>query len=528
MLEKMNTQQRILLATAVSFLFFIAYDIFLGPKQSQTVAKKDDVAVKTQPNVSTQAPQASTQETKETGSAPAVTATPQKPLVTVELPSQTILIDHLGRFEQVTMKEVKYDTEGESLHLLAPHQTHPLELRFSDQDLNEEAFEKNYNTNVAALTVTDKPQTVTLTQTLSKLFLTKEITFFPDGHYELKITLSNPYEYFVTPGYRPDVLADMITVHGLLVEKFDKTTEIIEDEDATGFESFRDATLVSSFDRYYATMFFGNDFDVWVNKVGDSDPLAFVKGAQTFKLKGYVGPKEVRTLRAIQPGLEVAVEYGIFTFMAVPTFVLLDWIYQYTGNWGWAIIIITILIRIVLFPLSAKGMISMQKLKDLAPKIKEIQAKYKGDPQKLQMHTMDLYKKHGANPLGGCLPFLLQIPVFFAIYRVLANAIELKGAEWFYISDLSVMDPYFILPVLMGASMYYQQKITPSNFTDPMQEKIFKFLPVIFTFFFFTFPAGLVLYWFVNNLLSIAQQYLINKHLDAKKLVQKAEHNEKN
>ena len=131
---------------------------------------------------------------------------------------------------------------------------------------------------------------------------------------------------------------------------------------------------------------------------------------------------------------------------------------------------------------------------------------------------MDLYKKHGANPLGGCLPLLLQIPVFFAIYRVLLNAIELKGAEWIlWIHDLSLMDQYYVLPILMGATMYLQQKITPTNFTDPLQEKIFKYLPVVFTVFFVAFPAGLTLYWFVNNLLSIAQQYAVNKMMDKQK-----------
>lgn len=125
--------------------------------------------------------------------------------------------------------------------------------------------------------------------------------------------------------------------------------------------------------------------------------------------------------------------------------------------------------------------------------------------------VMDMYKKHNANPLGGCLPMLLQIPVFFAIYRVLLNAVELQGAPWMmWVSDLSLKDPYYILPILMGASMYYQQKLTPNNFTDPMQEKVFKFLPIIFTFFFLTFPSGLVLYWFVNNLFSIAQQFIVN------------------
>jgi YidC/Oxa1 family membrane protein insertase len=139
--------------------------------------------------------------------------------------------------------------------------------------------------------------------------------------------------------------------------------------------------------------------------------------------------------------------------------------------------------------------------------------------------VMDMYKKHGANPLGGCLPMLLQIPVFFAIYRVLLNAVELQGAPWMlWVNDLSRMDSTFVLPILMGASMYYQQKLTPSNFTDPLQEKIFKFLPIIFTFFFITFPSGLVLYWFINNMFSIGQQFIVNQQFKNAKDAQIAAH----
>jgi YidC/Oxa1 family membrane protein insertase len=184
-------------------------------------------------------------------------------------------------------------------------------------------------------------------------------------------------------------------------------------------------------------------------------------------------------------------------------------------NWGISIILFVVLVRLILFPLTYRGMVSMYKLKELSPKMQELKAKYSKDPQKFQMKMMELYKKEGANPLGGCLPMLLQIPIFFAIYRVLINAIELKGASFLWINDLSSMDPYFILPVLMGLTMYLHQKITPNNFTDPMQEKIFKFLPVIFTFFFFSFAAGLVLYWTINNILSFLQQLVINKKMEA-------------
>ena len=205
-------------------------------------------------------------------------------------------------------------------------------------------------------------------------------------------------------------------------------------------------------------------------------------------------------------------------------FWLLSKFYTMFGNWGWAIVILTILIRLILSPLTYKAMISMNKLKDLAPKMKEIREKYKNDPQKMQAQVMELYRKHGANPMGGCLPMLLQIPVFFAIYRVLLNAIELQGAPWIlWIDNLAIKDPYFILPIIMGAAMYIQQRLTPTSFTDPMQEKIMKFLPVIFIFFFMTFPAGLTLYWCVNNIFALIQQIIINRMFEKRKELEMAE-----
>jgi len=226
----------------------------------------------------------------------------------------------------------------------------------------------------------------------------------------------------------------------------------------------------------------------------DKDPLVFVKGNEDLSLSGYIGPKEYVTLKAINPELTDVIEYGFFTFIAQPLFTLLTYLHGVFGNWGWAIVVMTIIVRLVLYPLTYKGMVSMNKLKELAPKVKELQVKYADDKQKLNVHMMELYKKHGANPMGGCLPILLQIPVFFAVYRVLQNAIELKGAEWIlWVHDLAVMDPYFILPIAMGLTMFIHQRITPT-----------------------TFPAGLTLYWFTNNLASIVQQFYVNR-LFAKK-----------
>ena len=313
----------------------------------------------------------------------------------------------------------------------------------------------------------------------------------------------------------------MYAVHGFIAKLNDDTLVTIEDGDLKSNKDLVGVKFISNFDRYYATVIYNFEKSLAITLMPDAnnDPQAFIQAGTSTNFSGFMGPKNHKDLEALNPELIDVIDYGWFTFIAKPMFVLLQFLQGYIGNWGWTIVALTILIKLVLYPLSYKGMMSMQKLKDLAPKMKDIQNKYKGDKQKQSMAMMELYKKHGANPMGGCLPLILQIPVFFAIYRVLINAIELKGAEWiFWIHDLAEMDPYFVLPILMGATMYIQQKITPNTMQDEMQKKIFQLLPIVFTFFFLWFPAGLTLYWFVNNLFTIAQQYTINRIFEKKRV----------
>ena len=331
---------------------------------------------------------------------------------------------------------------------------------------------------------------------------------------------TNNKNFFITNGFRPNVLADMYAVHGFMAKLADGTLETIADGDLDKNQNLNGIKFISNFDRYYASVVYNFDKTLAISLMPDSESnvQAFIHGKDNITFSGYAGPKNFKDLAALNKELTDVIDYGFFTFIAKPMFLLLQFLQGYIGNWGWTIVALTILIKLVLYPLSYKGMVSMQKLKDLAPKMKDIQAKYKDDKQKQSMHMMELYKKHGANPMGGCLPLVLQIPVFFAIYRVLLNSIELKGAEWiWWVHDLAEMDPYFVLPILMGATMFLQQKITPNTMQDEMQKKIFQMLPVIFTFFFLWFPAGLTLYWFVNNLFTISQQYYINKVFERKR-----------
>ena len=197
-----------------------------------------------------------------------------------------------------------------------------------------------------------------------------------------------------------------------------------------------------------------------------------------------------------------------------PIFWLLNLIHSVLGNWGWSIIVLTFLIKLVFYPLSAASYKSMARMRAVAPRIQELKEQAGDDRQKLSQGMMELYKKEKINPLGGCLPILVQMPVFLSLYWVLLESVEMRQAPWmFWITDLSIKDPLFILPIIMGASMFVQQLLNPAP-PDPMQAKVMKLLPIIFTFFFLWFPAGLVLYWVVNNILSIAQQWYITRKIE--------------
>ncbi|TFW31131.1 membrane protein insertase YidC [Massilia horti] len=227
----------------------------------------------------------------------------------------------------------------------------------------------------------------------------------------------------------------------------------------------------------------------------------------------YSGPQTESVLEKVAPGLELVKDYGMLTVIAKPMFWVMEKIHGALGNWGWTIIAFTILIKLLFFPLSAAGYRSMAKMKVVAPKMQAIRERHKDDPVKMNQATMELYKSEKINPLGGCLPILVQMPVFIALYWVLQASVEMRGAPWIgWIHDLTAPDPFFILPILYAISMFLTQKMNPAP-ADPVQAKMMLFMPLVFSVMFFFFPAGLVLYWVVNNLISMAQQYVITKKL---------------
>jgi len=250
-----------------------------------------------------------------------------------------------------------------------------------------------------------------------------------------------------------------------------------------------------------------------IYSIGSVSPLGQIAPGARVEVPArlYAGPQTQSQLKAVAPGLEYAVDYGWLTIIAAPLFWVLSSIQKLVNNWGVSIILLTVLIKLAFYPLSAASYRSMAHLRELTPRLQSMKEKFGDDRQKMQQAMMELYKTEKINPLGGCLPILIQIPVFIALYWVLLGSVEMRHAPFIlWIQDLSAIDPYYVLPILMGLTMIVQTRLNPTP-TDPIQAKVMMIMPVVFSVFFFFFPAGLVLYWLVNNILSIAQQWHINR-----------------
>ena len=249
-----------------------------------------------------------------------------------------------------------------------------------------------------------------------------------------------------------------------------------------------------------------------IQHLGKIQPGQYVDHSATL----YAGPQLQNDLKKLAPGLELVVDYGVLTVIAKPIFWLLDNIFSFVGNWGWSIVVLTIIIKLIFYPLTAASYKSMAKMKSVTPRMVKIREQFKDDKMQMNKALMNLYQQEKINPLGGCLPVLVQIPVFIALYWVLLGSVEIRNAPWiFWIKDLSVPDPFYILPLIMAATMFIQMRLNPTP-PDPLQAKVMMMMPVIFSIFFFFFPSGLVLYWLVNNVVSIAQQWSIMRRLNVK------------
>jgi len=314
--------------------------------------------------------------------------------------------------------------------------------------------------------------------------------------------------------YAPAVYTDAEKFQKLDFEKIAKGSDSHAKASDNGWIAMLQHFFVSSFIPQDKTKreIFTKQVDTNLFAVGNVLPMGTVAPGATVSMNAqlYSGPQESAKLEAIAPGFELVKDYGVLTIIAKPLFWVMEQIHKMLGNWGWTIVVFTIAIKLALFPLSAAGYRSMAKMKVVTPKMQAVRERFKNDPQKMNQAMMELYKTEKINPLGGCFPILIQMPIFLALFWVLQASVEMRGAPWVgWITDLTAPDPWFILPVIYAISMYITSKLNPAP-ADPMQAKMMLFMPLAFSVMFFFFPSGLVLYWVVNNILSIGQQWVIN------------------
>ena len=328
----------------------------------------------------------------------------------------------------------------------------------------------------------------------------------PDGESSFYMTFTGPAIYTEAKKYQKVEFSDI-----------EKNKVDVEKKATNGFVAMVQHYFVSSW-----ILADGLSRDLFMRKVDNNlyaagmiTPLESIApgASKSIEAKLFIGPQEEKVLEALAPGLELVKDYGWLTILAKPLYWLLDKLYSFIHNWGWAIMALVLLLKIAFYWLNAKAYASMAKMKAINPKIMEMRERLKDRPQEMQVAMMKIYKEEKVNPMGGCFPIMVQIPVFIALYWVLLSSVEMRNAPWvMWIHDLSAPDPYFILPVVMTLTTMLQTALNPAP-PDPLQAKLMWFMPLIFSVMFFFFPAGLVLYWITNNVLSIAQQWMINTRM---------------
>ena len=328
----------------------------------------------------------------------------------------------------------------------------------------------------------------------------------PEGESSFYMTFTGPAIYTEAKKYQKVEFSDI-----------EKNKVDVEKKATNGFVAMVQHYFVSSW-----ILADGLSRDLFMRKVDNNlyaagmiTPLESIApgASKSIEAKLFIGPQEEKVLEALAPGLELVKDYGWLTILAKPLYWLLDKLYSFIHNWGWAIMALVLLLKIAFYWLNAKAYASMAKMKAINPKIMEMRERLKDRPQEMQVAMMKIYKEEKVNPMGGCFPIMVQIPVFIALYWVLLSSVEMRNAPWvMWIHDLSAPDPYFILPVVMTLTTMLQTALNPAP-PDPLQAKLMWFMPLIFSVMFFFFPAGLVLYWITNNVLSIAQQWLINTRM---------------
>ena len=444
-----------------------------------------------------------------------------------------------GSIVRAELREYKESFEGDSNVILIDASNSGYRARADVQFINRESL-VGYSSDKQNYVADTYPYTVTISSDKKQYRVTKRYTFYESSHlinvenevYN-KSTDSIQARYYNTIQRGEDLSSNVMLYTYTGAAFYDDENKFSK----VSFDDIVDSNLQLKTKSSWISMLEHYFFSAWISakdtaqtiytrnlsssKVGPNYLVGTVSdysiipenSSKIFSSALYVGPKTVSEISTISEGLDLTVDYGVLTFLAAPLFWVLDKLNVFLNNWGLALIMLTILIKILFFKLSETSYKSMAKMKKLAPRMTALKERYSDNRQKFSEELMKVYKQEKVNPLGGCLPILVQIPVFIALYWVIIESVEMRHAPFIgWIGDLSSKDPYYVLPILMGVSMYIQQKLNPPP-TDAMQQKIFLALPFIFTALFATFPSGLVLYWLVNNILSIAQQYVINKRL---------------
>ena len=531
--------KKTILAIVLSILVLFVYQTFFvkpSPKKPVAIQKE----------TSTAAPTAG----KEKGTAPEqispvkTTLSPQMVVKENDIPVETNLYKAVFTTKGGALKSFKLkgyrktmDKDSELIDLVdvKAGMSRPLNITFPESNINIPA-DSMYNADVSAIDIMTTPdhRRLTFSQTYpSQIKVEKMFTFQPDKFvFDLEVRVYNlsaapisekavlSWHHFVDPKAETDsythegpVVFVAKAVEREEVKKIDKDKLFGPDISWGGFETkYFIASMIPQNPSLTSLVVSKDNRNLVSTSLNGPKILIPVGQAGLFSYTFFLGPKDYNILKAQGIGLENAIDFGSWMkWLAMPMLIILKYLNEFVNNYGIAIIILTILIKIIFWPLGNKSYKSMKEMQKLQPKMLELRDKYKDDKQKLSKETMALYKAHKVNPMGGCLPMVIQIPVFFGLYKALLYAIELRHAPFiWWIQDLSAKDPYYITPIIMGATMFIQQKMSPPA-GDPTQQKIMLFLPIIFTVLFLNFPAGLVIYWLFNNILSIGQQYYVNK-----------------
>ncbi len=534
-------EKRAILAVVLSLIVVFAYQFFFVKPKVETITHVTPGPA-AQQQASKEAAPALQAPKPEAAAAPstALVATAHAPekAITVETPLYTARFSTKGgtltSFKLKPFKTTLKDASPVELVDMNGLPDAPLAVTFPDSAVSIPA-DAPYESNVDSLQLTPAGRSGKLILTLNapgQLKVEKIFTFYADKYaFDLDVRVLNPssanlsqnaalsWTRYLDPNAKEDSYGHdgpiYLAKDGVEREKQSK----IQPRSSVGpgvswgaYESKYFIAAIIPKQPSVTNLVFGKD-QRNMAFVGLEGPKSLIPAGQEgqFSYSLYLGPKDYNLLKAQGVDLENAIDYGWIRWLALPLLLSLKFLYKFIPNYGVVIILITILIKIVFWPLGNKSYKSMKAMQALQPKMTELKEKYKNDKARLNQEVMQLYKNHNVNPMSGCLPILIQIPVFFGLYKALLYSIELRHAPFlWWLQDLSAKDPYYITPIIMGATMFWQQKLSPQS-PDPMQAKLMLFMPIIFTFMFLNFPSGLVIYWLFNNILSIGQQYYINK-----------------